>query len=215
MPSDLHPVLQTLQKIGVIPEVALGDTKRALPLAHALASGGLNCCEITFRTKQSADCMRLISRELPGFCLGAGTVLTSETAEAAVAAGARFIVSPGLNPVVVKRCTELGVPALPGCVTATEVQAAMQLGLRAVKFFPAKNHGGLAGIQALAAPFPDMLFVPTDGVDMENLAEYLRHKNVLAAGGGFMAPPALIEKGDFAAISKLAARAADISLSRQ
>jgi len=214
MASELHPVLQILQKIGVIPVVTLSDTKRALPLAHALASGGLNCCEVTFRTKQAGDCIRLISRELPGLCLGAGTVLTPETAEAAVSAGARFIVSPGLNPAVVKRCAELGVPALPGCVTATEIQAAMQLGLKAVKFFPAKNYGGLAGIQALAAPFPDLFFVPTGGVDMENLAEFLRHPNVLAVGGSFMAPPKLIETGDFAAISKLAAQAAEIAAAR-
>ncbi|MCL2433945.1 MAG: bifunctional 4-hydroxy-2-oxoglutarate aldolase/2-dehydro-3-deoxy-phosphogluconate aldolase [Clostridia bacterium] len=214
MASELHPVLQIIQKIGVIPVVTLNDTKRALPLAHALAAGGLNCCEVTFRTKQAGECLRLIARELPTMCLGAGTVLTPEMAETAVSAGARFIVSPGLTPAVVKRCGELGVPALPGCVTATEIQAAMQLGLKAVKFFPAKTNGGLPAITALAAPFPDLLFVPTGGVDMDNLAEYLRHPNILAVGGSFMASQKLIDQGDFTAITKLAAQASAVAAGR-
>jgi 2-dehydro-3-deoxyphosphogluconate aldolase/(4S)-4-hydroxy-2-oxoglutarate aldolase len=186
--------------------VVLDDAADADALAGALCAGGLPVAEVTFRTAAAADSIRAMwSRG--DILVGAGTVLTVAQVDQAVAAGARFVVSPGLSRAVVERCQEKGVPALPGAVTATEVQAALELGITTVKFFPAGTSGGAAAIKALAAPFGDVRFVPTGGVGPKNLAEYLAMPVVAAVGGSWMVPRDRVRSGDFAGIQALTAEA--------
>lgn len=198
--------LDRLAAHRLVPVVVLDDAADAVPLAAALVAGGLPVAEVTFRTDAAADAIRAIA-DRGDVLVGAGTVLTPAQVDAAVAAGARYVVSPGLSRAVVERCGEHGVPALPGAVTATEVQAALELGLTTVKFFPAGTSGGAAAIAALAAPFAGVRFVPTGGVGATNLAEYLALPCVACVGGSWMVPRARIRAGDFATIEALTAEA--------
>jgi 2-dehydro-3-deoxyphosphogluconate aldolase/(4S)-4-hydroxy-2-oxoglutarate aldolase len=199
-------VLSALSSARLVPVVVLDDAADADALAGALCAGGLPVAEVTFRTAAAADSIRAMwSRG--DILVGAGTVLTVAQVDQAVAAGARFVVSPGLSRAVVERCQEKGVPALPGAVTATEVQAALELGITTVKFFPAGTSGGAAAIKALAAPFGDVRFVPTGGVGPKNLAEYLAMPVVAAVGGSWMVPRDRVRSGDFAGIQALTAEA--------
>ena len=161
----MHPILNRIRLTGIIPVVKLEDAGDAVPLARALVSGGLPAAEITFRTSVASEAIRRMTFELPEMLIGAGTVLTCEQA---VNAGAQFIVSPGTNPRVVHRCQELGVPVLPGVVTPTEIEAALELGLDVLKFFPAEPSGGLPMIESLAAPYPGVRFMPTGGINASN-----------------------------------------------
>ncbi len=199
-------VLSALSSARLVPVVVLDDAADADALAGALSSGGLPVAEVTFRTTAAADSIRAMSAR-GDILVGAGTVLTVAQVDQAVAAGASFVVSPGLSRAVVERCLEKGVPALPGAVTATEVQAALELGITTVKFFPAGTSGGAAAIKALAAPFGDVRFVPTGGVGPENLAEYLAMPVVAAVGGSWMVPRDRVRSGDFAGIQALTAEA--------
>lgn len=199
-------VLSALSSARLVPVVVLDDAADADALAGALSSGGLPVAEVTFRTTAAADSIRAMSAR-GDMLVGAGTVLTVAQVDQAVAAGASFVVSPGLSRAVVERCLEKGVPALPGAVTATEVQAALELGITTVKFFPAGTSGGAAAIKALAAPFGDVRFVPTGGVGPENLAEYLAMPVVAAVGGSWMVPRDRVRSGDFAGIQALTAEA--------
>lgn len=192
------------QVIGVdriVPVVVLADSAGAEPLAGALVAGGLHCVEVTFRTDAAADVIRAMTVR-PELVVGAGTVLTAEQAEQAVVAGARFVVSPGFGPAVVRRCQELGVPVFPGIATATEIQMALDAGLDTVKFFPAEQLGGVGMVKALSAPFRTVRFIPTGGVDTGNLADYLAVPSVLAVGGTWMVAPDLLAAGDWAEVTR-------------
>jgi 2-dehydro-3-deoxyphosphogluconate aldolase/(4S)-4-hydroxy-2-oxoglutarate aldolase len=199
-------VLSALSAARLVPVVVLDDAADANALAGALVAGGLPVAEVTFRTAAAQESIRAMSAR-GDILVGAGTVLTVAQVDQAVAAGARFVVSPGLSRAVVERCREKGVLALPGAVTATEVQAALELGITTVKFFPAGTSGGAAAISALAAPFGDVRFVPTGGVGPKNLAEYLAIPVVAAVGGSWMVPRDLVKSGDFAGIQALSAEA--------
>lgn len=190
----------------VLPVVVLDDAADAEPLADALLAGGLHCAEVTFRTAAAADAIAAMAKR-PDLLVGAGTVLTAAQVDAAVDAGAEFVVSPGLGPTVVRRCAERGVPVFPGVATATEIQQALELGLDTLKFFPAGQLGGPAMLTALSAPFRQVRFVPTGGVSAANLAEYLAVPSVLAVGGTWMVAPELIAAGNFDEVSRRTAAA--------
>lgn len=202
-PAD---VLAALTRARLVPVVVLDEAADAGPLAEALVTGGLPVAEVTFRTPAAGEAIRAMA-DRADVLVGAGTVLTREQVDEAVAAGASYVVSPGLSRAVVERCAEHGVLALPGAVTATEVQAALELGLSTVKFFPAGTSGGAPAIAALAAPFAGVRFVPTGGVGRSNVAEYLAVDAVPAVGGSWMVPRDRIRAGDFAAVRRLTAEA--------
>jgi 2-dehydro-3-deoxyphosphogluconate aldolase / (4S)-4-hydroxy-2-oxoglutarate aldolase len=204
--------LDQLAAARLVPVVVLDDAADAAPLAAALVAGGLPVAEVTFRTAAAADSIRAMS-ERGDMLVGAGTVLTPAQVDQAVAAGASYVVSPGLSRAVVERCQEHGILALPGAVTATEIQAALELGLTTVKFFPAGTSGGPKAIAALAAPFGGVRFVPTGGVSAGNLHEYLAVPSVVAVGGSWMVSKDLVRAGDFAGITRLTAEA--VALTRR
>jgi len=209
MPDD---PLSRLAAHRIVPVVVLDDAADAGPLATALVAGGLPVAEVTFRTAAAADAIRIMAAR-GDVLVGAGTVLTPAQVDAAVAAGAQYVVSPGTSRAVVERCAEHGVPALPGAVTATEVQAALELGLTTVKFFPAGTSGGPKAIAALAAPFTSVRFVPTGGVGAANLAEYLALPSVCAVGGSWMVPRDRIRAGDVDAVRALTREAVALAAS--
>ncbi len=197
---------QMKEKIGamaVVPVVVLKSEEEALPLAKALIDGGLPCAEVTFRTDAAEGSIRQISQTYPHMLVGAGTVLTVEQVKRAVAAGARFIVCPGFDAEVVDYCMENEIPVFPGCVTPSEIMQAVKRGLDVIKFFPAEQYGGLGTMKALAGPFPAVKFMPTGGVNLKNLEEYLQSDKILACGGTWMVKRELIEAGDFAKITQL------------
>lgn len=205
-------MLTQLSMAGIVPVIKIEDAACAVPLCQALSDGGLPVAEITFRTDAAEESIRLVSRELPDVLLGAGTVLTAGQAQRAIDAGARYIVSPGINPEVVKFCQSAGVPVLPGCVTPTEIETALSLGLKTVKFFPAEAVGGLPLIKALAAPYGGVSFVPTGGINEQNLMDYLSFPKVIACGGSWMVPDAAVKAGDWDKIRKLTSSAVDAML---
>lgn len=199
-------VLSDLSAARLVPVVVLDDAAHAESLAGALVAGGLPVAEVTFRTAAAADAIRAMA-DRGDILVGAGTVLSPDQVDQAVAAGAKYVVSPGLSRAVVERCREHGVLPLPGAVTATEIQAALELGLDTVKFFPAGTSGGAPAIKALTAPFTGVRFVPTGGVGPANLADYLGIGAVAAVGGSWMAPRDLVASGNFAEITRLTAEA--------
>jgi len=184
-------VIEVLQRTRVVPVAVIDDASRAVALAQALSAGGIDLIEVTLRTEAGLATLAAL-RSQPSMCVGAGTVVTPEQVDAAVAAGAAFIVSPGLSIPVVERARQHGVPILPGVATASDLMTAVALGLGVVKFFPAGVLGGPAAIRALAAPFPDLKFVPTGGIGPTNIADYLALPCVLAAGASWMVERALI-----------------------
>ena len=200
---------ELLERIGaarLVPVVVLDDAAQAAPLAEALVAGGLPVAEVTFRTAAAVESIKAMSAR-GDMLVGAGTVLTAEQVDAAVDAGASYIVAPGFSEAVVRRCTERGVLPLPGTVTATEIQAALAAGLQAVKFFPAQTSGGAPAIKALAGPFGGVKFVPTGGIGPKNLAEYTAISSVLAVGGSWMVPRDAIAAGDFDRVTTLTTEA--------
>lgn len=209
---DTSQILTSLSRTRLVPVVVLDDADDAGPLARALVEGGLPVAEVTFRTAAAPDAIRTMA-DRGDVLVGAGTVLTPEQVDQAVAAGASYVVSPGLSRAVVERCQEHGVLPLPGAVTATEIQAALELGLSAVKFFPAGTSGGAPAIAALAAPFGGVSFVPTGGVGPKNLLEYLALPSVAAVGGSWMVPRDRVRGGDGAGITALVADA--VALAQQ
>ena len=182
-------IFEEIHRIGILPVIALDDAAQAVPLARALAAGGIPAAEVL---------------------VGAGTVLTTEQADRAINAGARFIVSPGTNPKVVQHCQEQGVQPVPGVVTPTEIETALELGLDVLKFFPAEPSGGLGMIKALAAPYTQIEFIPTGGISAANVREYLKYPKILACGGSWMLKKDLVNAGKFDVIQVLAAEAAAI-----
>jgi 2-dehydro-3-deoxyphosphogluconate aldolase/(4S)-4-hydroxy-2-oxoglutarate aldolase len=208
----MSEVLEQLAAHRIVPVVVLDEVADAGPLAEALVTGGLPVAEITFRTAAAADAIRVMA-DRGDVLVGAGTVVSADQVDRAVAAGARYVVSPGTSRAVVERAQEHGVPVLPGAVTATEVQAALELGLGTVKFFPAGTSGGPAAIAALAAPFGAVRFVPTGGVGPANLDQYLALPCVAAVGGSWMVPRDRVRAGDLAGVRALVAEAVALAAS--
>ena len=193
--------MDKFKKCGVVPVVVLDDAKDAIPTARALLAGGVDVMEITFRTAAAADSIRAVAEGCPDMLVGAGTVVTLEQCKQALECGAKFIVAPGFDEEVVRWCVERNIPITPGCVTPTEIMAAMKLGLSVVKFFPAGVYGGLTAMKALSAPFGGVKFIPTGGVDAKNLKEYLEAPFVHAVGGSWLCPKKEIAAGNFDAIT--------------
>ncbi len=211
--KSMKTIEERFYQYAVVPVVALEDSKDALPLAEALEEGGLPCAEITFRTEAAEESIRLIAGKRPDMLVGAGTVLSVEQADKAVKAGAKFIVSPGFDTEVVDHCLERGIPVYPGCVTPTEVAQAVKRGLRVIKFFPAEQAGGVPMMQALAAPYRSVKFMPTGGIGTKNLRDYLSFGKVLCCGGTWMVKESLIQDGDFKEIRRLAGEAVQLAAS--
>ena len=203
-------VLDRLKQSGVVPVVVLDDAKDAVATAKALLAGGVDVMEITFRTAAAADSIKAVTENCPDMLVGAGTVITLEQCKKAVECGAKFIVSPGFDPEVAAWCVERNVPITPGCVTPTEIVAAMKLGLNAVKFFPAGVYGGLKAMKSLSAPFGGIKFIPTGGIDAKNLKEYLEAPFVHAVGGSWLCPKKEIAAGNFDAVTALCHEASRI-----
>ena len=206
----MNPVLKKIQDTGIIPVVVINDAKDAEPLAKALIEGGLPCAEVTFRTDAAEESIRIMKEKFPELLLGAGTVLTTEQVDRAVAAGAEFIVSPGLNPRIVKYCVEKNIPITPGCANASDIEQALENGLEVVKFFPAEPAGGLKMIKALAAPYVGVKFMPTGGISASNVRDYLAYDRIIACGGSWMVSGDLVKAGEFDKIKELTAEAAAI-----
>ena len=206
----MNEVLEKMGKIGIIPVVVLEDAKDAEPLGKALMEGGLPCAEVTFRTAAAEESIRIMAEKFPDMLVGAGTVLTTDQVDRAVAAGAKFIVSPGINPKVVNYCVEKGIPITPGTCNPSNVETAIECGLDVVKFFPAEPAGGLNYIKAIAAPYVNMKFMPTGGVNQKNVVDYLKYNKILACGGSWMVKGDLIKAGNFEKIKELTAEAAAI-----
>ena len=202
---------ELLQEIPVVPVVVIDDAEKAVPVAKALVAGGLPVIEVTMQTAAAPEAISAIAEQVPEAVIGAGTVLSSDQATQIVAAGAKFIVSPGLHEDVVATANKLDVPIIPGIATATELQQAWNLGLRILKFFPAEQAGGIAMIKSLASVFRDVVFMPTGGVSPANLHTYLEVPAVLACGGSWLTPAAAIADGDFERITTLASEALAIA----
>ena len=211
----MFDVIKRLGEIGVVPVIAISEVDKAVPLAKALLAGGIPCAEITFRTAEGEECIRRIAAEVPEILLGAGTVLSATQADKAINAGAKFIISPGFNPKVVNYCLEKGMAIAPGCATPSEMEAAMEVGLDAVKFFPAEQAGGLAYIKAVAAPYMGLHFIPTGGISPANLGKYIAFRQVMACGGSWMVKKELINAGNFEEITNLCREAVQIVASNK
>lgn len=202
---------EMIAELGVVPVVVLDDVKDAKPLAKALMEGGLPCAEVTFRTQAAEESIKIMASEYPEMFVGAGTVLTTEQVDRAVAAGAKFIVSPGFGGEIVDYCLEKGIPVFPGCVTPSEVAQAVKRGLKIVKFFPAEQFGGVNTIKAMAAAYIGVKFMPTGGINAENLESYLSCDKIVACGGSWMVKSNLIRNGEFDKIRELTAEAVKLA----
>lgn len=193
----MSTVIEKISAFGIIPVVALEDAKDAAPLAKALIEGGLPCAEVTFRTDAAEESIKIMTYEYPDMFVGAGTVLTIEQVDRAVAAGAKFIVSPGFDSEIVDYCLSKEISIFPGCITPSEVAQAVKRGLKVLKFFPAEQFGGVAAIKAIAAPYVGVKFMPTGGINAKNLENYLSCDKIVACGGSWMVKDHLIEEGRF------------------
>ena len=196
---------------AVVPVVVLNDAEDAAPLAEALVKGGLPCAEVTFRTEAAEESIRIMSEKYPEMLVGAGTVLTTEQVDRAVAAGAKFIVSPGFDPEIVDYCMEKNIPVFPGCVSPSEVAQAVKRGLKVVKFFPAEQAGGLAMLKAMAAPYTMLKFMPTGGINTKNLKEYLGFSKILCCGGSWMVKGDMIKNKEFDKITEMTREATELA----
>ena len=210
MSEKCEAVFKRFEEIGIIPVVVLNDAKDALPLGKALMEGGLPAAEVTFRTAAAEESIRIMAEKFPDMLVGAGTVLTTDQVDRAVAAGAKFIVAPGLDEEVVKYCLEKDIPVCPGTQTASEMMKALKLGLTHVKFFPAENAGGLKMIKAIGAALTALKFMPTGGISASNVTEYLQSDKIFCCGGSWMVKGDMIKAGEFDAIRDKVAEAAKI-----
>lgn len=206
-------IMKQMEQLGVVPVVVLDDVKDAVPLAKAMQAGGVPCAEVTLRTAAGLASIEAM-RKMDDMLVGAGTVITLDQCKDALSAGAQFIVSPGTNLKVVEYCLTNNVPVLPGCVTPTEIMAAMELGIDTFKFFPANVYGGLTAMKALSAPFGGIKFIPTGGVNGDNLGEYLSAPFIRAVGGSWLCAKADVNAGNFDKITKLCRQASDIVAKR-
>ena len=206
----MQQTIQSLGSLAIVPVVQIEHAEDAVNLGKALIDGGLPVAEITFRTESAVEAIRSIAESLPEVILGAGTVLSVTQAEKAVNAGARFIVAPGFNPKVVDWCLGQGVPVIPGVATPTEIEMALDKGLVVLKFFPSQALGGIEMLKAVAAPYGNVRFIPTGGINAENLADYLRQPMVFACGGSWFVKPNLISNKNFSEITRLTMEAVSI-----
>ncbi len=198
---------QKIYELGVLPVIKIEDADNAKPLAQALIEGDLPAAEVTFRTKAAKAAIKAITSEFPEMLVGAGTVLTTQQVDEAVDAGAKFVISPGLNPKVVEYCTGRDIPVYPGVNNPSQIEQAIELGLKVVKFFPAEPSGGLNMLKAMSAPYSGMKFMPTGGINAANIEKYLDFNKIIACGGSWMVPEDLLAAKDFGAIKKLASEA--------
>ncbi len=203
----MHPVLEQIHSLGIVPVVKIDTPSHALPLGEALLAGDLPVAEITFRTSAAEESIKRLSGELPDLLVGAGTVLTPEQAEKAVKAGAQFIVSPGFNEPVVDYCIEHDVPVTPGVNSPTQIEQGLYKGLNVLKFFPAEASGGMSLLKSMSAPYNEVKFIPTGGIKTENMHEYLGFSKVLAIGGSWMVKPEFISGERFDEVSRIAREA--------
>ena len=208
----MNSVMNELYSIGLIPVIKIENAEDAVPLAKALIDGGLPAAEITFRTASAAEAIKNITEAYPDMLVGAGTVLTTEQVDRAIEAGAKFLVSPGLNPKVTSYALSKGVPMLPGCSNPSDVEAALELGLSTVKFFPAEAAGGLKMLKAMAAPYGQLKFMPTGGISADNLLEYLKFGKIVACGGSFMVKDDLVKAKNWDEITALTRNAVKVML---
>ena len=193
----MNEVLQKLSAIGIVPVVVINDVEKAVPLAKALVKGGIPCAEVTFRTAAAEESIRRMAKEVPELIVGAGTVLTKEQADKAIAAGSKFLVSPGLDPELVAYCNEKGYLITPGTCNPSDLNHAVKLGLEVVKFFPAEAAGGLNMIKSMAAAYTGLKFMPTGGINANNLNDYLSYEKIICCGGSWMVKGSLIDAGEF------------------
>ena len=214
MTAPSEDFVARLRRAGVVPVITIEDAASALPFARALRDGGLDVIEVTLRTAAALEAIRRIAADLPDVVVGAGTVLGKAQAEDSVAAGARFLVSPGLTPAVADAGLSASVPLLPGIATATEAMPATERGITFLKFFPTETSGGAAALKALAAPLPHLRFCPTGGIDAAKAAIYLALPNVVCVGGSWMAPADAVKAGDWARIATLSAQASSLARGR-
>ena len=207
----MNPISKAISDIGVVPVIKLNHPERdAAPLAKALTEGGVPVAEVTFRAAGAATAIKLMAEACPDMLVGAGTVLTTAQVDEALAAGAKFIVTPGLDIEIVKYCQSKNVPIYPGCTTPTDYHAAYKLGLEVLKFFPAEQSGGLAKIKAMAAPFPMFKVMPTGGISLKNLAEYIKAPVIAACGGSYMVTADLIDNNKWDEITELCRKSVEI-----
>ncbi len=205
--TDERTIVSRLRAIRLVPVIVIDDPRSAPALGRALADGGLPCAEVTFRTAGAREALARLTDECPDVLAGAGTILTAGQAAEARAAGAMFIVAPGLNPVVVDYCLDHGIPVFPGVATPTELEAALTHGLSVVKFFPVEPLGGLPYLKAVSAPYSGVEFMPSGGISLSNIASYLAFSKVVSCGGSWLAPPELIAAGEFGKITTETKRA--------
>lgn len=206
----MSKILDELSAYGVVPVVVLNRVEDAEPLAEALCRGGLSCAEVTFRTEAAEESIRIMSQKYPEMLVGAGTVLTVEQVDRAVAAGAKFIVSPGFDPEIVDYCISKDILVLPGCVTPSEVAQGVKRGLKVLKFFPAEQAGGVAMLKAMAALYTMVKFMPTGGISAKNLEQYLSFNKIAACGGSWMVKADLIDGKQFDKIEELTREAVEL-----
>ena len=207
----MSDMMKLIGKYKLVPVVVLEDAKDAVSLAKSLIEGGLPCAEVTFRTAAAEESIRKMTEAFPEMLVGAGTVLTTEQVDRAVAAGAKFIVSPGFNPRIVDYCLDKGIPMIPGCCTPSDIEQALERGLEVVKFFPAEAAGGVPMLKALAGPYRNVRFMPTGGIGPVNLKNYLALPAVLACGGSWMVKESLVNAGEFDKIRELTMEAVKLS----
>lgn len=210
----MYKIFEKISSFGIVPVIVIDDKENSIPLAEALIDGGLPVAEVTFRTTEAKESIEKISKSFPTMLLGAGTVLSIEQVNSAVDAGAKYIVSPGLNPKVVEYCVTNNIPITPGIATPTEIERALEFNLEVVKFFPAEPLGGLNYLKAISAPYRNLKFIPTGGVDEKNLLNYLNFSNVLACGGSWMVKSDLISDKKFDEIKKLTSEALKVAQTR-
>lgn len=209
----MNTIMEQLAEMLVVPVVVLNDAKDAERLADALVQGGLPCAEVTFRTAAAEESIRIMTRKYPEMLVGAGTVLTVDQVDRAVGAGAKFIVSPGFDPEVVDYCIKKEIPILPGIITPSEAAQAVRRGLKIVKFFPAEQFGGVTAIKALAAPYTMLKFMPTGGVSVKNLKDYLSCDKIICCGGSWMVKGDLIQNGEYEKIAEMTKEAVELAKS--
>lgn len=200
--------LPLLAKCPVVPVLTIDDPKKAVPLAEALLAGGLAAIEVTLRTGAAIEAVRLIAQNVPGTIVGVGTVTKPSDIDAAIKAGAKYLVSPGTPAELGRALAQANVPSIPGCATASEAMTLADLGFKTLKFFPAESSGGIGWLKSVAGPLPDLRFCPTGGIDGKNAAAYLALPNVVAVGGSWPAPAAAVAAGDYARVTTLAKEAA-------
>ncbi|MDR0645832.1 MAG: bifunctional 4-hydroxy-2-oxoglutarate aldolase/2-dehydro-3-deoxy-phosphogluconate aldolase [Elusimicrobiota bacterium] len=208
----MNELIQKIYQIGIVPVVVFTDIKQVLPAARALLEGGIDCAEITFRTNTAEEAIKIISNELPQMLVGAGTVLTTDQVDKAQKAGAKFIVSPGTNPKILKHCVDKNITVIAGCSNPSDIEICLEYGIDTVKFFPAEAAGGINMVKAMSAPYTNVKFMPTGGIDIKNLNSYLSFNKVIACGGSWMINKNLLEKEDYQTVKQLSKEAVSTML---